>query len=80
MRKPASASPKVRPATPVRHSERAGRERARGHPSRPAPGPRPEPGQSSMSAGTLPPFSAIFRMTCLCSHMFIVAVSFVSPV
>jgi hypothetical protein len=33
-----------------------------------------------ISAGTLPPFSASFRMTCLCSHLFMGAVSFILPV
>jgi hypothetical protein len=32
------------------------------------------------SSGTLPPFSASFRMTCLWSHTFIAAGSAVSPV
>ena len=32
------------------------------------------------SSGTLPPFSASFCMTCLCSQMFIDAESFISPV
>jgi hypothetical protein len=32
------------------------------------------------SSGTLPPFSASFCMTCLCSQMFIDAESFLSPV
>ena len=40
----------------------------------------PLPDQSSKSAGTFPPFSASFRITCLCSQMFIGAVSFRSPV
>jgi len=31
------------------------------------------------SSGTLPPFSASFCMTCLCSQMFIDAESFMSP-
>jgi hypothetical protein len=31
------------------------------------------------SSGTLPPFSASLIITCLCSHTFIAAVSFVSP-
>jgi hypothetical protein len=35
--------------------------------------------RDSRSWGTLPPFSASFFITSLCSHMFIVAVSFVSP-
>src|SRR5215208_2026399 len=35
--------------------------------------------QSLRSSGTLPPFSASFRMTCLCSHMFMDAESFISP-
>jgi hypothetical protein len=35
---------------------------------------------ASSSAGTLPPFSASFRMTCLCSHLFMGAVSFILPV
>jgi hypothetical protein len=33
-----------------------------------------------ISAGTLPPFSASFRMTCLCSHLFMGPVSFILPV
>jgi len=42
---------------------------------------RDEPShQSSKSAGTLPPFSASFRITCLCSQIFMGAVSFMSPV
>ena len=36
--------------------------------------------QSSRSAGTLPPFSASLRMTCLCSHIFMAAESSVLPV
>ena len=32
------------------------------------------------SAGTLPPFAASFTITCLCSQIFIGAVSFRSPV
>ena len=36
--------------------------------------------QSSRLAGTWPPFSESLRSTCLCSHTFIVALSFVSPV
>ena len=36
--------------------------------------------QLSRSAGTFPPFSDIFFITCLCSQMFMVAESFVSPV
>ena len=32
------------------------------------------------SSGTLPPFSASFSITCLCSQMFIVAELFLSPV
>ncbi len=36
--------------------------------------------QSRRSAGTCPPFSASFVMTALCSHVFMVAESFVSPV
>jgi hypothetical protein len=35
--------------------------------------------RESSSGGTFPPFSASFLMTSLCSHMFIVAVSPVSP-
>jgi hypothetical protein len=35
---------------------------------------------SLSSSGTLPPFSASFIMTCLCSQMFIDAESFISPV
>ena len=31
------------------------------------------------SSGTLPPFSASFCITCLCSQMFIEAESFMSP-
>ena len=31
-------------------------------------------------AGTFPPFAASLAITCLCSQMFIVAESFVSPV
>lgn len=31
-------------------------------------------------SGTLPPFSASLRMTCLCNQIFIVALSLVSPV
>ncbi len=31
------------------------------------------------SSGTLPPFSASFRMTCLCSQMFMAALSPGSP-
>jgi hypothetical protein len=34
---------------------------------------------ASSSGGTLPPFSASFFMTSLCSQTFMVAVSFVSP-
>ena len=41
---------------------------------------RPTPDQSSMCAGTLPPFAAICCMTCLCSQTFMVALSFMSPV
>ncbi len=36
--------------------------------------------QSSMCAGTLPPFAAICFITCLCSHIFMLALSFMSPV
>ena len=36
-------------------------------------------GYALSSAGTFPPFSASFCMTCLCNHMFIDAESFVSP-
>ncbi|CAO4138542.1 hypothetical protein GPNCGGLF_LOCUS415 [Methylorubrum aminovorans] len=36
--------------------------------------------QSLRSAGTLPPFSSSFLMTCLCSQTFIEAESFLSPV
>jgi hypothetical protein len=32
------------------------------------------------SVGTLPPFSASFCMTCLCSHLFMGPVSFILPV
>jgi hypothetical protein len=39
-----------------------------------------QPFTQSNSWGTLPPFSASFFMTCLCSQMFIVAVSSVLPV
>jgi hypothetical protein len=35
--------------------------------------------QPLSSAGTLPPFSASFCMTCLCSHTFIDAESLMSP-
>jgi hypothetical protein len=38
------------------------------------------PDQCLSSSGTLPPFSASFCMTCLCSQMFIEAESEVSPV
>lgn len=34
---------------------------------------------AASSAGTLPPLAASFIMTCLCSHMFIVAESVMSP-
>jgi hypothetical protein len=36
--------------------------------------------QCFKSSGTLPPLSASFCITCLCSQMFIEAESFVSPV
>ena len=40
----------------------------------------PSDGQSSMCAGTLPPLAAIPFITCLCSQMFMLALSFMSPV
>ena len=46
--------------------------------------PRKPPGLAGLydfkSSGTLPPLSANFCMTCLCSQMFIAAESFISPV
>lgn len=49
-----------------------------------APGPSPKESlgktQSLRSAGTLPPFSSSFLMTCLCNQTFIEAESFLSPV
>jgi hypothetical protein len=39
-----------------------------------------KPLQLFRSSGTLPPFSASFCITCLCSQMFIEAESFMSPV
>ena len=36
--------------------------------------------QCFRSLGSVPPFSAIFCMTCLCSQMFMLAESSVSPV
>src|SRR5271167_2287216 len=48
---------------------------------RPTPGSRQfVPYFRSSESGTLPPFSASFCMTCLCSQRFIVAESFLSPV
>ncbi len=37
------------------------------------------PVQSTSSAGTFPPFSDSFLITCLCSQMFIAALSPLSP-
>ena len=41
---------------------------------------REDRSQCFSSSGTLPPFWASFVMTCFCSHTFMVALSFVSPV
>jgi hypothetical protein len=40
---------------------------------------KPRNAQVFMSAGSLPPFAASLVITCLCSQIFILAESFMSP-